>query len=229
MANWDAAADGRLRALWAEGFSCAEIARRMALSKNAVVGRAHRMKLPARPSPILPRNPDAPRPMRSGGVRSPHARGAAALARAKESTETLRAEAFRRHAQQGGGEMPTGPVAQPIPAAAGIPARAGQPGAVDGHDGGVSSLTLPAAEEPPRPRVFSPPGARACRWPMWGNDERATHEFCGARVRQRRDGTPCVYCAAHAAKAFTGIAEPVADEPPHRVTHRSFAWGGRAA
>jgi GcrA cell cycle regulator len=42
----------RLRALWAEGLSTAEIGRRMNISKNAVVGKAHRLNLPARPSPI---------------------------------------------------------------------------------------------------------------------------------------------------------------------------------
>jgi GcrA cell cycle regulator len=42
----------RLRALWAEGLSTAEIGRRMGISKNAVVGKAHRLNLPARPSPI---------------------------------------------------------------------------------------------------------------------------------------------------------------------------------
>jgi GcrA cell cycle regulator len=42
----------RLRALWAEGHSTAEIGRRLGVSKNAVVGKAHRLELPARPSPI---------------------------------------------------------------------------------------------------------------------------------------------------------------------------------
>jgi GcrA cell cycle regulator len=42
----------RLRALWDEGHSTAEIGRRLGVSKNAVVGKAHRLDLPARPSPI---------------------------------------------------------------------------------------------------------------------------------------------------------------------------------
>jgi len=44
----------RLRSLWAEGHSTAEIGRRLGVSKNAVVGKAHRLDLPARPSPIRP-------------------------------------------------------------------------------------------------------------------------------------------------------------------------------
>jgi GcrA cell cycle regulator len=42
----------RLRTLWNEGLSTAEIGRRMGVSKNAVVGKAHRLGLAARPSPI---------------------------------------------------------------------------------------------------------------------------------------------------------------------------------
>ena len=43
---------GRLRALWADGLSTAEIGRRMGITKNAVVGKAHRLQLSSRPSPI---------------------------------------------------------------------------------------------------------------------------------------------------------------------------------
>ncbi len=50
--DWNDEAIARLRALWDEGHSTAEIGRRMAVSKNAVVGKAHRLNLPARPSPI---------------------------------------------------------------------------------------------------------------------------------------------------------------------------------
>ena len=50
--EWNEEIIGRLRALWAEGLSTAEIGRRMGISKNAVVGKAHRLNLPSRPSPI---------------------------------------------------------------------------------------------------------------------------------------------------------------------------------
>ena len=49
-----------LRQLWSEGHSTAEIGRRMGVTKNAVVGKAHRLDLPARPSPI--RTGGSPRP-----------------------------------------------------------------------------------------------------------------------------------------------------------------------
>jgi len=63
--DWTTEAIDRLRAFWAEGHSTAEIGRRMGVSKNAVVGKAHRLQLPARPSPIR-RDPAAPRPVAAG-------------------------------------------------------------------------------------------------------------------------------------------------------------------
>ncbi|QYU68227.1 hypothetical protein J4558_25925 [Leptolyngbya sp. 15MV] len=42
--DWSVEAIERLKALWAEGHSTAEIGRRMGISKNAVVGKAHRLK-----------------------------------------------------------------------------------------------------------------------------------------------------------------------------------------
>ncbi len=53
----------RLRALWIDGHSTAEIGRRLGVSKNAVVGKAHRLDLEARPSPIR-RDGSPPRPRR---------------------------------------------------------------------------------------------------------------------------------------------------------------------
>jgi GcrA cell cycle regulator len=47
----------RLRRLWGEGVSTAEIGRRLGVSKNAVVGKAHRLDLDARPYPIRREKP----------------------------------------------------------------------------------------------------------------------------------------------------------------------------
>ncbi len=50
-----------LMALWAEGISTLEIGRRLGVTKNAVVGKVHRLGLPKRQSPInsTPRTPRA--------------------------------------------------------------------------------------------------------------------------------------------------------------------------
>ncbi|MGI4943353.1 MAG: GcrA family cell cycle regulator [Janthinobacterium lividum] len=50
--DWNEDTIARLRAFWDEGHSTAEIGRRMGVTKNAIVGKAHRLELPARPSPI---------------------------------------------------------------------------------------------------------------------------------------------------------------------------------
>ncbi len=58
--NWTPDLIQTLRALWAEGLSTAAIGVRLGFSKNAIVGKAHRLSLPARPSPIA--RPDGYRP-----------------------------------------------------------------------------------------------------------------------------------------------------------------------
>ena len=50
----------RLRHLWATGLPTAEIGQRLGVSKNAVLGKAHRLGLAPRPSP-LPPSADVPR------------------------------------------------------------------------------------------------------------------------------------------------------------------------
>lgn len=50
--TWDEPTIQTLRDLWAQGHSTAEIGRRLGVSKNAIVGKAHRLDLEARPSPI---------------------------------------------------------------------------------------------------------------------------------------------------------------------------------
>lgn len=52
--EWSDEMIARLRGLWDEGHSTAEIGRRMGVSKNAIIGKAHRLALPGRPSPIRP-------------------------------------------------------------------------------------------------------------------------------------------------------------------------------
>jgi GcrA cell cycle regulator len=49
---WNPDLIDRLIALWDEGHPTAEIGRRLAISKNAVIGKAHRLALTPRPSPL---------------------------------------------------------------------------------------------------------------------------------------------------------------------------------
>jgi GcrA cell cycle regulator len=50
--DWNDVATRKLSDLWADGHSTAEIGRRIGVSKHAIIGKAHRLDLPARPSPV---------------------------------------------------------------------------------------------------------------------------------------------------------------------------------
>ena len=80
---------GRLQDLWTAGHSCAEIGRRIGVPRNAIVGKAHRIGLVPRLSPI--------RPAGSGQPRSP-ATKVTLIPTASELSE-LPAEIISRRAQ----------------------------------------------------------------------------------------------------------------------------------
>ena len=69
LMDWTEADIARLREFWAKGHSTSEIGRLMGISKNAVVGKAHRLKLPSRPSPIRARG-SSPKPVRLPRVKA---------------------------------------------------------------------------------------------------------------------------------------------------------------
>lgn len=65
--DWTPERTNALMALWDEGLPTAEIGRRLGVTKNAVVGKVHRLGLPKRGSPISKERapssrPAAPRP-----------------------------------------------------------------------------------------------------------------------------------------------------------------------
>lgn len=68
--GWTPEAIRELRDLWAdEALSASEIGRRLGTSKNAVISKANRLRLPSRPSPIVRGYPSRPRgPRKSGAV-----------------------------------------------------------------------------------------------------------------------------------------------------------------
>ena len=68
--DWTAEAVALLTAFWDEGHATAEIGRRMGISKSAVIGKAHRLGLPPRPSPIHGKN-SGERPCKRARIRPP--------------------------------------------------------------------------------------------------------------------------------------------------------------
>lgn len=71
--TWTTERDARLRMLAARGDSYTEIAAAMGLSRNSVIGRAHRLGLPARPSQIITLPPPgaSPGPVNRGAPSDP--------------------------------------------------------------------------------------------------------------------------------------------------------------
>ena len=61
--TWTADRIAEVTRLWNQGLTTAEIGKLVGVSKNAIVGKAHRLGLPPRPSPIK-REARAPRPVR---------------------------------------------------------------------------------------------------------------------------------------------------------------------
>jgi GcrA cell cycle regulator len=123
--EWNDEAIVRLRSLWNEGLSTAEIGRRMGVSKNAVVGKAHRLGLPARPSPIRRDGSGAstPRPAAPRRVVGPTLPPlAASLPTADEVRTELRTEA-RSAARAAAAEHAAAPVASAAPPVRVVPPR----------------------------------------------------------------------------------------------------------
>ena len=170
--EWTAEAIETLQALWAEGHSTAEIGRRMGISKNAVVGKAHRLNLSARPSPI--RREEA---------------GEASAAEPAVSRAAV-AEAPRPAAPP-----PVAPPPAPRPAVA---APAATVSAVSAPPPAPRSAPAPRAPvaAPPVVRPFQRSGARTCCWPI-GEPGTPEFRFCTAEAVSGRP-----YCAEHASIAY---------------------------
>lgn len=179
--DWTAEAIEALRALWAEGHSTAEIGRRMGISKNAVVGKAHRLNLPARPSPIR-------REAEAASQANPAAAQSAAVAVAAERAASPAARPAAAEAPKPAPAFSTlAPASQPIAQAPNLTAP------------------RPAAPVPPRRpapaptavvRPFQRAGGRNCCWPI-GEPGTPDFRFCTAEAIS---GKP--YCPEHAAVAY---------------------------
>jgi GcrA cell cycle regulator len=195
--EWSTERIERLRSLWQDGLSASQIAEQLGgITRNAVIGKAHRLGLTGRPSPIKnrpiglvrPRPPRRPRfepaiqePLRPEPLRPELQR-----------PESLRPESLRHE--------PPRMVAAPPPA----------PGRIEP----VRPVT--EAESPPSPgATILTLTDRTCKWPI-GDPRDADFHFCG---RASADNLP--YCAEHARRAY----QPPARRGDHRddAGHRQAA------
>jgi len=168
-----------LRALWDEGHSVAEIGRRMGLSKNAVVGKAHRLDLPARESPIRVAGSGArPRqykPKRAGKNTLPPMDSVPPAERTPGGRTPQPASHKGPRPVQRPSRKPTKPKPKRIKAPAQAPA-------------------------PSAPAVAAP-AKHLCCWPI-GDPGTRDFRFCGAPAKP---GKP--YCQQHCDLAYQKVRE----------------------
>lgn len=181
--DWPLADIAKLRELWTDGFSTAEIARRMSRSKNSVVGKAHRLKLDARASPIRPKGSGVPASApRVGRNTLPTLASAVAAAESRAVVPT---------------PPPTAAPIEFVDARLGGAAELAR--AREKAAEAIAPIEIPKAAAP----VPVPPAAPerdGCRFPMWQHTDRPPIPplFCGTP----RKGTAS-YCAAHCLVCFT--------------------------
>lgn len=196
--EWTEETIARLRDLWQQGLSTAEIGRQLSVTKNAVVGKAHRLGLKPRPSPI---------------------RRAKAAAPAEPAAQATSAATTPEAAAPAAAEPP---VAQAAPAAATIatPEPEAPPAPATVVTEAKPEPAPPAAESEPAPapratraqpratraalRPVSEPRRRSsqsCCWPL-GDPGTPGFHFCGATPLP---GKP--YCAEHAQLAYVKLRD----------------------
>jgi GcrA cell cycle regulator len=128
---WDEETIRFLRELWGQGHSTAEIGRRLNASKNAIIGKAHRLDLDGRPSPIRREGPKpvierpAPYP-RAGQPTLPPLASAGAQALGVPMSPS-NVQALRATMGPGPRPIPPAPQAAPRPVLPPAPSRRSAP------------------------------------------------------------------------------------------------------
>ncbi|MEQ7872423.1 GcrA family cell cycle regulator [Sphingomonas sp. ASV193] len=202
--SWTDERIDRLKAMWAEGATASQIADELGgVSRNAVIGKAHRLGLESRPSPVKPgEEKAAPKPAKAAAP--------AAAPRPRPAAPPRAAPAVPPPAPVSA--APAAPAsAAPRPAPKGDPAaiqyRSVGPGGFIRQGPGDTQAPIPPA--PPRRLVPAKPSAevadktslldlndRVCRWPM-GHPGEPDFHFCGQAANP---GYP--YCVQHCGVAY---------------------------
>ncbi|HMN54762.1 MAG TPA: GcrA family cell cycle regulator [Sphingopyxis sp.] len=207
-----------LRSMWEKGLTASQIADELGgVSRNAVIGKAHRLGLKSRPSPVKATEKvvKAPKPA------TPKPAAPAAPPRAA-------APAFQRPAAPPRAEPK--PAVEPRPAAeaaaADAPPKPDAPRIVSIGPGGFirqgpGDQQAPIPPAPPRRLVPAKPSPeiagktslldlndRICRWPM-GHPGEPDFHFCGEAVNP---GFP--YCVEHCGRAYQAQLPRGTRRPP---------------
>jgi len=174
--SWTDERIDELTRLWQAGHSASDIGKRMGVSKNAVVGKAHRLKLPSklpsRPSPI--KQGENGEDAQAGGATNgqPAANGNANAASAQNG------------GANGGGQARK---------KSGNGARKRSASGGNGKANGAAAANTVVSQ---RAQLEQRGQRTGCLWPF-GDPSEPDFHFCGA---QSMPGKP--YCQEHAAKAY---------------------------
>ena len=193
-----------LKNLWEKGLTASQIAEELGeVSRNAVIGKAHRLGLKARPSPVKANEPE--KKAEAAKAEAP-AKPAPA---AKPEPEPETAET----ADEGASDAPAA-AAKPQQKIVSI-----GPGGFMRQGPGDQQPPIPPA--PPRRLVPAKPSPeiadktsllelneRVCRWPM-GHPGEADFHFCGQDVNP---GFP--YCVEHCGRAYQAQLPRGSRRPP---------------
>ena len=201
----------RLKAMWTNGSTASQIAEELGgVSRNAVIGKAHRLGLESRPSPVKPgeekeaKAKAAPAPRARAEAARP-TRAAPAAPASQSIPRVAPADAPRRATV-----IPGSSTVAMTPARAdstNVQYRSVGPGGFIRQGPGDTQAPIPPA--PPRRLVPSKPSAdvadktslldlndRICRWPM-GHPGEPDFHFCG---NDANPGYP--YCVDHCGVAY---------------------------
>jgi len=223
--SWTDERIGTLRKMWEGGATASEIATELGgVSRNAVIGKAHRLGLKARPSPVKAN--DKKKPAAAAAAKKPAAPAPAAAPRAPaEPAERAPVEAAERPAPRAAAPAPRAEAAA-ADGAAPAPPPENLPKIVSVGPGGFlrqgpGDQQAPIPPAPPRRLVPAKPSAeiagkttlldlsdKVCRWPM-GHPGEPDFHFCGVQVNP---GFP--YCVEHCGRAYQAQLPRGVRRPP---------------
>jgi GcrA cell cycle regulator len=203
--SWTDERIDKLKTMWEKGMTASQIAEELGgVSRNAVIGKAHRLDLQSRPSPVKSAETDD---SKAESKRPAAAKVVKVAPPAPAPAPVARVEPPRVAATQN----PAPPTPVPVPTSPHAPT--GQQLRSIGPGGflrqGPGDQAPPATPAPPRRLVPAKPSAeiagktslldlndRICKWPL-GHPGEPNFHFCGDVVNP---GFP--YCVAHCGHAY---------------------------